>query len=73
MFDFDHNAEDPMDAIGLTQEETVCCDRMICDMLVMTQHSPSRFVHCMETAIKAEGGAPLLREALTLLYMKMLT
>ena len=71
MFNYNHTADDPMDAIGLTQEETVCCDRLIADLLAMTQHSPSRFVQTMETAIKADEDGPLLRNLLSIFYMKM--
>lgn len=73
MLNFDHTAETTEMAIGLTAEETAVCDRMICDALVMCQYSPSRFVHMLELQIKQEDGGPLLREALLLLHMKMLT
>lgn len=70
MFDYDHTILDATDAIGLTEEEVVTCDKLLGEIIVITQGTPSRFVQTCEAVIGHQ--TPFLRNVLLLLYANLM-
>ena len=70
MFDYNHDIQDASQAIGLTAEEVSKCDKLLGEILVLTQGKPSRFVQTCESTVGIT--CPFLRNALLLLYANLM-